>query len=68
MVAAGDGDIDKVKQYLDAGVNPNEQDSNGYSALFVLRIVLHCRHAAASYGFLEILQLLVSRGGSEFGY
>ncbi|KAK8825488.1 hypothetical protein WA538_003183, partial [Blastocystis sp. DL] len=54
MVAAGDGDIAKVTQYLDSGVSPNAQDSNGYSAL----------HAAASYGWLDILKLLVSRGGN----
>lgn len=34
MVAAGDGDIEKVKQFLDNGVDPNLQDGNGYSALY----------------------------------
>lgn len=36
MVAAGDGDIAKVTQYLDSGVSPNAQDSNGYSALYIV--------------------------------
>ena len=64
MVAAGDGDIAKVTQYLDSGVSPNAQDSNGYSALYILPHPLHHRHAAASYGWLDILKLLISRGGS----
>ncbi|KAK8795962.1 hypothetical protein WA171_003928 [Blastocystis sp. BT1] len=53
MVAAGDGNIDAVKRFLDSGVSPNAQDSSGYSPL----------HAAASYGHIDILELLVNRGG-----
>ena len=64
MVAAGDGDIAKVTQYLDSGVSPNAQDSNGSSALYIGLLPPHHRHAAASYGWLDILKLLVSRGGS----
>ena len=36
MVAAGDGNIDVVKRFLDSGVSPNAQDSSGYSPLLVL--------------------------------
>ena len=36
MVAAGDGDIEKVRAFLDNGVDPNQQDNTGYSALWVL--------------------------------
>lgn len=32
-----------------------------------LRFAVILRHAAASYGNLEVLKLLVSRGGSRFG-
>ena len=36
MVAAGDGDIEKVRAFLDQGVDPNSQDKTGYSAMFLL--------------------------------
>ena len=36
MVAAGDGDIGKVRQFLESGVDPNTQDGNGYSAMYGL--------------------------------
>ena len=35
MVAAGDGDIEKVRAFLDNGVDPNSQDKSGYSAMFL---------------------------------
>ena len=53
IVAAGDGDVEKVKSYLDQGISPNTQDQNGYSPM----------HAAVSYGNLDVLKLLISRGG-----
>lgn len=36
MVAAGDGDIEKVRAFLDNGVDVNSQDKSGYSAMFLL--------------------------------
>ncbi|OAO16954.1 ankyrin repeat protein [Blastocystis sp. ATCC 50177/Nand II] len=54
QIAAGDGDFEKVKAFLDQGVSPNTQDQAGYSPM----------HAAASYGNVDILKLLISRGGN----
>lgn len=52
-VAAADNQIEVVKQHLDAGASPNAKDPNGYTAI----------HAAASYGHIDLLRLLVQRGG-----
>lgn len=41
MVAAGDGDIDKVRSFLDNGVSPNQQDNTGYSAMLTIGDVDH---------------------------
>jgi hypothetical protein len=51
-VAAGDGDVDRVRALLDAGGNPNDQDENGLTPL----------SSAASYGRKEVLELLIARG------
>ncbi|KAF9476683.1 ankyrin [Pholiota conissans] len=48
-VAAGDGDLDRVRVSL----SPNMPDPNTYTPM----------HAAASYGHVHILQYLISRGG-----
>ena len=54
-VAAADNQIDVVKQHLDLGkVSPNSSDANGYTAI----------HAAASYGHVGLLRLLIQRGGN----
>lgn len=53
-VAAADGEVDTVRAHLDAGVDPNARDDNGYTAL----------HAAASYSHVPVLEMLVSRGGA----
>lgn len=53
-VAAADNQVDVVAQHLDLGnFSPNSSDPNGYTAI----------HAAASYGHVELLRLLVQRGG-----
>lgn len=54
FLAASDGDIDSVLQFLDAGVGVNALDENGYSTI----------HAAASYNHFELLSTLISRGGN----
>ena len=55
MVAAGDGDIEKVKQFLDNGVDPNMQDTNGYSALYgficIFMLKTRCRFLWIPRGF-----------------
>ncbi|KZS92393.1 ankyrin [Sistotremastrum niveocremeum HHB9708] len=48
-VAAGDGDLDRVQVWI----SPNQADENTYTPM----------HAAASYGHIDILEYLVSRGG-----
>lgn len=52
-VAAADGEVDTVRAHLDAGVSPGAPDENGYTAC----------HAAASYGHVPVLELLLARGG-----
>lgn len=53
-VAAADNQIDVVKLHLDLGnFNADSRDPNGYTAI----------HAAASYGHIELLRLLIERGG-----
>ena len=41
IVAAGDGDVEKVKSYLDQGISPNTQDQNGYSPMQVVVEIAH---------------------------
>lgn len=53
-VAAADNNIELVNNYLDSGnYTPNSRDPNGYTPV----------HAAASYGNIELLELLLKHGG-----
>ncbi|SGZ47215.1 CIC11C00000002818 [Sungouiella intermedia] len=53
-VAAADNQVDVVKSYLDSGkFSANSKDPNGYTAI----------HAAASYGHIDLLKLLILSGG-----
>lgn len=52
-VAAADGEVETVRAHLDAGVSADAPDENGYTAC----------HAAASYGHVPVLELLLARGG-----
>ncbi|KAI0691519.1 ankyrin repeat-containing domain protein [Cerioporus squamosus] len=53
-VAAGDGDIERVRELIEVhSISPNVPDPNTYTPM----------HAAASYGHLDILEYLISRGG-----
>lgn len=52
-IAASDGNIEKVKEYISKGQGPNDKDVNGYT----------CMHAAVSYGHRELLDYLIEAGG-----
>ncbi len=52
VFAASLGDIEQVEQLLSQGIDANQMDEEGYSAL----------HAAAENDHLEIVKLLVSQG------
>ncbi|KAJ7127040.1 ankyrin repeat-containing domain protein [Mycena epipterygia] len=53
-VAAGDGDLDRVRHLVEQeSLSPNAPDEFTYTPM----------HAAASYGQLQILEYLISRGG-----
>lgn len=53
-VAAADNKQDVVLAHLDSGnFTPNSKDPNGYTPI----------HAAASYGYIDLLKLLIERGG-----
>ncbi|TFK47859.1 ankyrin [Heliocybe sulcata] len=53
-VAAGDGDLERVRELIeDESLSPNVADPNSYTPM----------HAAASYGNIDILTYLISRGG-----
>lgn len=53
-VAAADNDQELVKKYIESGdFNANIKDPNGYTPI----------HAAASYGHIELLRYLISKGG-----
>ena len=55
-LAAGKGDVNKVKEYLDAGLNiVNQQDDNGWAAI----------HEAARSGAVLVLQELINSGGDK---
>lgn len=51
-VAASDGDLDRIKELLRAGMIVNAQDENGYSPI----------HAAVSYSQVEVLEFLLANG------
>ncbi|CUM53464.1 Ankyrin repeat-containing protein [Debaryomyces fabryi] len=54
-VAAADNQVKIVESYLDSGdFTPNSKDPNGYTPI----------HAAASYGHIGLLKLLIKRGGN----
>lgn len=54
QMASGDGLIDAVKAFVEAGnVGPNTKDDYGYTAM----------HAAVSYGQADVLRYLLSVGG-----
>lgn len=48
------GELEQVKVLLEQGIDPNQADDEGYSAL----------HAAAENNHLNIVKLLVSKGAS----
>ena len=50
--AADQGNIEAVKQHLDAGANVNAKDEVGWTLL----------HTAAFYGHKEIAELLIAKG------
>ncbi|CAH2351481.1 ankyrin repeat-containing protein [[Candida] railenensis] len=53
-IAAADNEIEVVKKHLESGdFGANSKDPNGYTPI----------HAAASYGNLDLLRLLISSGG-----
>ncbi|KAH9465327.1 hypothetical protein Pst134EA_013217 [Puccinia striiformis f. sp. tritici] len=52
-VAASDGDLERVKELIEAGLSPSVADENSYTPI----------HAAASWGRLEVLRYLKSVGG-----
>ncbi|KAJ6531740.1 ankyrin repeat-containing domain protein [Mycena capillaripes] len=53
-VAAGDGDLDRVRHLIEQeSLSPNAPDEFTYTPM----------HAAASYGQLQVLEYLISRGG-----
>lgn len=53
-IAAGDGDLEKVQQYVAAGASVDAQDTNGYTPLA----------AAASYSRHAVLGWLLERGAA----
>jgi len=53
-IAASDGDLERLRDLIENhGMSPNAPDSNTYTPM----------HAAASYGHLDLLEYLVSKGG-----
>uniref|UniRef100_A0A0W0FRM7 Uncharacterized protein n=1 Tax=Moniliophthora roreri TaxID=221103 RepID=A0A0W0FRM7_MONRR len=52
-VAAGDGDLQRVKDLKHTAINPNAPDPFTYTSM----------HAAASYGHIHVLEYLISKGG-----
>ncbi|KAI8880978.1 Pkinase-domain-containing protein [Backusella circina FSU 941] len=53
-VAAGDGQLDRVKELVEEGADLNGHDENGYTAM----------HAAASYNQLDIVKYLADKGAN----
>lgn len=54
-VAASDGKVDVVEQFLNNGFTANSKDPNGYTPV----------HAAAAYGHTDLLVLLVKKYGGD---
>lgn len=54
-IAASDGKLDAVKEYISKGQSANDADPNGYTPI----------HAAASYGHVELLKYLVQEAGGD---
>lgn len=52
-IAASDGNLDKVKEFVGQGQTANDKDVNGYTPM----------HAAVSYGHRDLLDYLISVGG-----
>ncbi|CAO3680294.1 unnamed protein product [Umbelopsis ramanniana] len=52
--AAGNGQLDRVKELVESGIDTNCHDDFGYTPL----------HAAASYGHLDVIEYLISQGGN----
>ncbi|CEQ42941.1 SPOSA6832_04817 [Sporobolomyces salmonicolor] len=53
-LAAGEGNLERVRELVESGVHPNVADENSYTPL----------HAAASWGHPDILRYLVDKGGN----
>ncbi|EPB84601.1 hypothetical protein HMPREF1544_08618 [Mucor circinelloides 1006PhL] len=53
-VAAGDGQIDRVRELLESGVAVDGHDQFGYTAM----------HAAVSYNQIEMVKLLIEKGAN----
>ncbi|GAA5817264.1 hypothetical protein MFLAVUS_010807 [Mucor flavus] len=53
-VAAGDGQLDRVKELVETGVDVNSQDQFGYTAM----------HAAVSYSQIDIVKYLLEKGAN----
>lgn len=54
-IAASDGRLDTVKEYISKGQSANDADPNGYTPI----------HAAASYGHVELLKYLIQEAGGD---
>ncbi|ORZ14731.1 ankyrin repeat-containing domain protein [Absidia repens] len=52
-VAAGDGQLERLKELVEGGAEPNAKDDFGYTPI----------HAAVSYNHKEILDYLLNNGG-----
>ncbi|KAL7414580.1 ankyrin repeat-containing domain protein [Mrakia frigida] len=52
-IAAGDGDVERVKELVESGISANAPDPNTYTPM----------HAAASYDQRDVLTYLLSQGG-----
>ncbi|KAI8372899.1 ankyrin repeat-containing domain protein [Radiomyces spectabilis] len=53
-IAAGDGQLDRVKDLIETGADVNAHDEFGYTAM----------HAAVSYGETDIVKYLLSKGAN----
>ncbi|KAI9254646.1 ankyrin repeat-containing domain protein [Sporodiniella umbellata] len=51
-VAAGDGQLERVKELVEEGIDVNSPDQFGYTAM----------HAAVSYNQLEVVKYLIEKG------